>query len=76
MLLELATGSSLALFFAGSPAFCFPAATSTRHSASAFHLSSAIRRCRDCPVFRCVELLMVVLTLDSYLSLCRLVLAY
>ena len=34
------------------------------------------RRCRDCPVSRCVELLIVVLTLDSYLSLCRLVLAY
>jgi len=33
-------------------------------------------RCRDCPVSRCVELLIVVLTLDSYLSLCRLVLAY
>jgi len=32
--------------------------------------------CRDCPVSRCVELLIVVLTLDSYLSLCRLVLAY
>jgi len=34
------------------------------------------RHCRDCPVSRCVELLIVVLTLDSYLSLCRLVLAY
>jgi len=33
-------------------------------------------QCRDCPVSRCVELLIVVLTLDSYLSLCRLVLAY
>jgi len=33
-------------------------------------------RCRDCPVSRCVVLLIVVLTLDSYLSLCRLVLAY
>jgi len=33
-----ATGSSLTLFFAGSPAFCFPAAT------SALRLSSAIRR--------------------------------
>ena len=33
-------------------------------------------QCRDCPVSRCVELLIVVLTLDSYLSLCRLVIAY
>jgi len=38
MLLELATSSSLALFFAGSPA-----ATSAQHSASTFHLSSAIK---------------------------------
>ena len=38
-----ATGSSLVLFFIASPAFCFPAATSTQRFASALHLSSAIR---------------------------------